>query len=218
MQLYNLDHSPYATRIRIQIAKKDIPVSIVEIPLALKTPEFLNAFPLGKIPLLAFDDGECLPESIPIMEYLEERFPEPLCYPSDATARAYTRVLMSFTDTHLGPAMLPFFKALLLPDFALDSNEQFSVVATTLDKLDRWLAKFYVSDGTFEKDKLDMGDMVLAPTLWYVKTIVPLFCEGDVFAGLDTVNHYWRWVNQDQDVGKEVRSMANAFNQFMEAR
>ncbi|MCB0197996.1 MAG: glutathione S-transferase N-terminal domain-containing protein, partial [Anaerolineae bacterium] len=57
MKLINLDHSPYAARIRIQIRKKNLPIEIIAPPLPLKSPEFMQKFTLGKIPLLELDDG-----------------------------------------------------------------------------------------------------------------------------------------------------------------
>ena len=57
MKLYNLDHSPYATRVRMQIDKAGLEVDILPSPLALRSPEILERFPLGKIPVLELDDG-----------------------------------------------------------------------------------------------------------------------------------------------------------------
>ena len=72
MKLYNLDHSPYATRVRMQIHKKGLEIAIEPPPDALGTPEFLARFPMGKIPVLELDDGSQLPDSWVIMDYLEE--------------------------------------------------------------------------------------------------------------------------------------------------
>ena len=43
--------------------------------------------PLGKVPVLE-EDSFVLPESEVIMEYLEERYPEPALLPADPAARA----------------------------------------------------------------------------------------------------------------------------------
>lgn len=104
MRLINLDHSPYAARVKIQILQKQLPIEFIAPPLELKSEAFLQAYPLGKIPLLELDGGQYLAESIAIMQYLEEVFPQPSCMPAKALERANMRVMMSYTDTHLGPA------------------------------------------------------------------------------------------------------------------
>ena len=53
MKLYNLDHSPYSTRVRMQIYAARLEVDIEPPPVELGTPEFNERFPLAKIPVLA---------------------------------------------------------------------------------------------------------------------------------------------------------------------
>ncbi len=217
MRLFSLEHSPYAARVRIQIALKKAPVAVLEPPEAIKTPEFLSKYPLGKIPLLELENGDYLPESMPIMEYLEDSFPSPRFRPEDSLLRAQMRVIMSFTDTHLGPALLPFFKALLIPGFEFDRQAQFDIVVTTLEKLNRWIKKYHSDGEEFNKVSLDLADMVLAPTLWYVNSTIPLFYKGDALQGLSFVQQWWEWVNQNKHVKDEISSMETAFNAFLNA-
>lgn len=214
MKLINLDHSPYATRVRILIRKKKLDVDIIAPPEALKSPEFMEKFPLGKIPLLVLDEEDCLPESIAIMEYLEARFPKHRCIPADPLLAAKSRVLSSFTDTHLGPALLPFFKAMLLPDFSFNQAEQERVVRTTLANLDRW----FLQNTILENPAISMGDMVLAPTLWYVKVTMPLFAIDNIMEGLDQVSAWWDWVNQDTEVNDAIIEMKTAFDAFLNSK
>lgn len=213
MQLANLDHSPYATRVRILIRKKQLPIEIVEPPQVLKTPEFLDAHPLGKIPLLKLDNGLWLPESIAIMEYLEDKFPTHNFRPVVPESAALSRVLASFTDTHLGPALLPFFKGLLLPDFPFNTQEQAEVVRVTLDKLERWIAQHK----TIDSDSLTLGDIVLAPTFWWIDEILPLFGITQIREGLHNIESWWHWINQDRDVRQGLAEMRDAFDAFQQA-
>ena len=104
MKLYNLDHSPYATRVRMQIFKKDLPVTIEPPPAPARTPQFLARFPLGKIPVLELDDGSQLPDSWVIMGYLEDVMPAVSLRPEGARANAHMQLLARYADTCLGPA------------------------------------------------------------------------------------------------------------------
>ena len=101
MKLYNLDHSPYATRVRVQIRKKELDVAIEAPPVALGSPEFIQRFPLGKIPVLELDDGSQLPDSWVIMEYLEDVMPALPLRPQGARACAHMQLLARYTDTYL---------------------------------------------------------------------------------------------------------------------
>ncbi len=218
MRLYNLNHSPYATRVRMVIAKKQLPIEIIDPPLALRTPEFLQNFPLGKIPLLELDNKDCLPESIAIIEFLEEQFPNTPCMPKTPNARAFVRVLMAFTDTNLGPAFVPFFKALLVPGFVFNAQEQVAVVLESLSKLNKWLHKYHTQDGKFTKSAIDLGDIALTPTLWCVKTMLPNYSEQDAFEGLTTLNEYWQWVQKDDAVKSELDAMAGPLTAFIKSK
>lgn len=213
MQLANLNHSPYATRVRILIRKKQLPIEIIDPPQALKSSEFLSAHPLGKIPLLKLDNGCWLPESIAIMEYLEDKFPNNAFRPATPEFAAFSRVLASFTDTHLGPALLPFFKGLLLPEFSFNKQEQAQVVTVTLDKLDRWL----LQHKEIGSDSLTLGDIVLAPTFWWIDEILPLFDITQARKGLDNIESWWQWVKQDSDVNEGLAEMGDAFKAFQQA-
>jgi RNA polymerase-associated protein len=50
------------------------------------------------------DDGLVLPESRVLIEYLDERFPEPPLLPADPAARARVRLLLERFDENLGDA------------------------------------------------------------------------------------------------------------------
>ena len=83
MKLINLAHSPYAARVRLLAYAKGIELELVA-PEGLSTPQFKQFNILGKVPVL--DTGEQLiPESIVIMDYLEDICPEP-----SSAARALT--------------------------------------------------------------------------------------------------------------------------------
>jgi len=217
VRFINLDHSPYAARVKIQIMHKQAPIDIIAPPLSLKTPEFLAKFPLGKIPLLALDNGDYLPESIAIMEYIEDSYPEVVCRPKNAIGKAKMRVMMAYTDTHLGPALLPFFKALLIPDFEFNKQAQFKILCQTLEKFDRWLYQNNSQNDQFYKANIDLGDMTLVPIIWYVNAVVPLFYKGDAFTNLKYLNQWSEWVNRNEAVTTVIEAMDKAFNAFIKS-
>jgi glutathione S-transferase len=101
--LYNAARCPYAARARIVLAEKGIEFEVVEIDLSDRPSWLYEKNPAGRVPVLE-EDGWVLPESVVIMEFLEERYPEPQLLPPDPADRAAVRLLIfrdhDFTDPY----------------------------------------------------------------------------------------------------------------------
>lgn len=85
---------------RLALAEKEVAYETVEIDLGSRPGWLYELNPAGKVPVL--DDGFNLPESSVIMEYLEERYPEPALLPHDREARAKARLDVFRFDDLLG--------------------------------------------------------------------------------------------------------------------
>jgi RNA polymerase-associated protein len=93
LTLYDADRCPYCARIRIVLAEKGLSYETVVVDLDDRPAWIYEKNPLGKVPVLEEDDF-VLPESAVIMEYLEERYPEPPLWPADPAERAAGRLLL----------------------------------------------------------------------------------------------------------------------------
>jgi glutathione S-transferase len=102
--LYTAERCPYAARARITLAEKGIAHDAVEIDLGDRPAWLYEKNPLGRVPVYEEDEGLVLPESEVIMEYLEERFPEPALWPADPAERALGRLWLQRFDDRLGNA------------------------------------------------------------------------------------------------------------------
>lgn len=95
MLLYlDAKRAPNPRKVRIYLAEKQIDIPIKELDLYAgeqKTPEFLKKNPFAGVPILELDDGTVLAETLPIMEYLEELYPDPPLIGTDAVTRAQVR-------------------------------------------------------------------------------------------------------------------------------
>ena len=98
--LYNAARCPYAARARIVLAEKGIEFETVEIDLSDRPAWLYEKNPAGRVQVIEEDGGDPLPESAVIMEFLEERFPEPALLPPDPADRAAARLLI-FRDHDL---------------------------------------------------------------------------------------------------------------------
>jgi len=86
--------APNPRKLRIYLAEKKLDIPIKELDLYAgeqKTPEFLAKNPFAGVPILELDDGTVLIETLPIMEYLEELYPDPPLVGADPVSRALAR-------------------------------------------------------------------------------------------------------------------------------
>src|ERR1043165_1437488 len=102
--LYTADRCPYAARARIAPAEKGIAYEAVEIDLDDRPAWIYEKNATGRVPVYEEDEGLVLPESEVIMEYLEERFPEPALWPADPAQRALGRLWLDRVDARPGHA------------------------------------------------------------------------------------------------------------------
>ena len=102
--LYTAERCPYAARARIVLAEKGLGYESVEVDLDDRPAWIYEKNPLGRVPVYEEEGGLCLPESVVIMEYLEERYPEPPLWPADPAERALGRLWIERFDDRLGGA------------------------------------------------------------------------------------------------------------------
>ncbi len=107
LTLYDADRCPFCARVRIVLAEKGLEYETVTIDLSDRPAWLYEKNPLGKVPVLE-EDAFVLPESAVIMEYLEERYPEPPLLPTDPAARALVRLRIARFDHALGDAYYAF--------------------------------------------------------------------------------------------------------------
>jgi len=101
MKLYVFPIAPNPTKVRLYLAEKasgGAKIEITEVMVDLRqgeqrSAEHLSRNPFGRLPVLELDDGTHLIESLAIIEYLEERHPDPPMIGCDALERARMREL-----------------------------------------------------------------------------------------------------------------------------
>jgi len=100
--LYDAARCPYCARVRIVLAEKGVAYETVEIDLADRPAWIYEKNSTGRVPVLE-EDGWALPESAVIMEYLEERYPDPPLLPADPADRALPRLRIFRADELTDP-------------------------------------------------------------------------------------------------------------------
>lgn len=98
MKLYTYWRSTAAYRVRIALGLKRCDVEQVPVHLTRgggeqHAPDYVALNPTRSVPTLVTDDGTAITQSLAILEWLEERIPEPALLPRDPDARARIRSL-----------------------------------------------------------------------------------------------------------------------------
>jgi glutathione S-transferase len=101
--LCGLSVSNYYNKVKLALLEKGVPFTEERVGTAgigAQDDEAKRDSPLGKIPFLRTDEG-ALCESQVILEYIEDRYPEPPLVPRDPFAAAKVRELVTFVDLHI---------------------------------------------------------------------------------------------------------------------
>ncbi|MBB3457438.1 maleylpyruvate isomerase [Rhizobium sp. BK313] len=123
IQLYGFWRSNAAFRVRVALALKKLPFEEIEIDI-LSGRQFDTAYAEVNaehvVPTFVHD-GHRIFQSLAIMEYLDDIWPEPRLLPADAKERAYARslALVSVADSH--PFIVPRVRKHLGAAFGADA-------------------------------------------------------------------------------------------------
>ena len=102
LTLYDAARCPYCARVRIVLAEKGIEYEPIEIDLSDRPAWIYEKNATGRVPVVE-EDAWILPESAVIMEYLEERYPEPALLAADPADRALARLWIFRHDDFTRP-------------------------------------------------------------------------------------------------------------------
>ena len=166
--LYNAARCPYVARVRIVLAEKGIEFETVEIDLSDRPAWFYEKNPPGRVPVIEEDEGRPLAESAVIMEFLEERYPEPALLPLDPEDRAFVRLLI-FRD---GDLTRPYYALRRGEDGAREDLDG------ALGRFDSLLSERPYLGGA----EYGLADIALVP--WILRARDMLGVELDAFASL----------------------------------
>ena len=172
LRLYSYWRSSSAWRVRIGLALKQLAHELVAVDL-LAQEQFGEAHrarnPMAQVPVLEIvEDGRTLllPQSMAILEWLDERFPDPPLLPADLDGRARVRALAEHVNSGIQPMQNAIVLRMLrekVPGFEKEWAREF--VARGLDALER-----AVGDGGAGRfchgDAPGLADCYLVPQLY----------------------------------------------------
>ena len=185
MKLYMVPLAPNPTKVMLYIAERaelglDMGIEQVVVNTVKgrhKEPAHLARNPFGTVPALELDDGTYLVESLAIMAYLEDKFPDHPLLPSNPEERARHRDVERIIDLRVARQMGAYAHATNSPlgrppDPALAAQME-ADLQTPLDYLERLLG-----DGRslLMGEAASMADCTLQASLQFVR-----FVKCDLF-------------------------------------
>lgn len=176
-ELHEFHLSSASFRVRIGLNLKgveyhSVPISLVKGGGEQHSPEFRSLNPQGTVPNYT-DHDISLSQSLAILEYLEERYPEPTFLPGDAVQRARARQFALIIACDIHPLTNLRVLAYLRNTFKADTNQRSQWfrhwLLEGLDSLELWLASerrtFKYSVG----DEISLADICIVPQLFQAR-------------------------------------------------
>jgi maleylpyruvate isomerase len=168
---YNLSSASY--RVRIALNLKKLPYASVLKNLRAgehRLSDYLRINVQGFVPALGLDDGAVLTQSVAIIEYLDEIYPEPPLLPAEPLARARVRALTQAITSDLHPLnnlrVLRYLEEKLTLDKATRDAWYRHWVEVGFDALERWLVRDAATGLCCHGNSPTLADICLVPQVF----------------------------------------------------
>lgn len=206
LQVYGGALSPYVAKIMIQIAAKGLDIPIVAPPGGMGSEEYRSLNPTGKVPALDVD-GAIIPESAAIQTYLENTQAGASLLPNDFLESANVIAISQIADLYIGENLAALFGQ-MNPKTRSDE-----IVKSRLDGLMTGIARLntVIAPGPYAHGgSMTLADCTIAPILFYVTRLIPMFGGGDPLADASNVAAYWEAIQRDGNVASVLEEMGVA--------
>jgi maleylacetoacetate isomerase len=172
MKLFTYWRSQAAYRVRIALALKGLAMEKVSLDL-LAGDQFASDYqklnPEGVVPTLIDGEGEPLTQSLAILEYLDEKYPEPPLLPNELRARAHARAIAQMVAMDAHPFIVPRVRKYLEEELHIGETARATWVRHWLDQGSRAVEEVLARDprtGRFcVGDQPTVADICLAAHL-----------------------------------------------------
>jgi glutathione S-transferase len=189
----------------MQVYAKDIKDIVFELPEHWGMPKFRERFPIGRVPVLDID-GDLIPESGVIAEYLEEIYPEPSLLGFTSRETAHIRTLARIADIYIMNNLFMMSRltgalSRQTPAAARDdavSDQLAGEVVRNLNVLD----KFVGTNGFACCGRITLADCALVPALSRVEIVLPAVGVDPPIPAIANVAAYWASIQKNEHAAR----------------
>ncbi|MBV8849580.1 MAG: glutathione S-transferase N-terminal domain-containing protein [Methylobacteriaceae bacterium] len=193
---------------RVAIYAKGLEIEIEPPPGGLLSAKFHTINPLGTIPCLMLEGEVPLPESAAILEYLEDKFPDPPLRPAHAEGRAHVRLLQRIGELQITTPLVELARL----DGRATSDPTF---ATWLTRLIRGLSSLQIylkEEGFAAGPQLTLADCQLAPALFLLPKVAGQIGKPNLLSAYPSLMRYFDSVTKHTAVQKVLDEMTPAWS------
>lgn len=204
MKLYSEDSSPFSAPVRIAVYAKGLAIEIEPPPGGLLSAKFHAINSVGTIPCLILEDGTPLPESAAIMEYLEDKFPEPPLRPENPEAKARVRLLQRIAELQITTPLVELQRQ-------ADPATRDPSAAVWLTRLIRGLASLqnYVGENSFAAGpEFTLADCGLAPALFMLPKVAAAYGKPVLIEAYPPLARYLATTRRQRAIRRVLDEMA----------
>ena len=210
MKLYSGDLSPYSAKVRMQIYAKGIEDITLAPPPGFLTREFHKTSPLARIPVLDLGDGDVIPESEVISEYLEEIYPTPSLLGTTPRETAQIRTVSRIADIYL---MNNIFMALPQQRRATRNDAIRDLLTGQVARGVKALEHYIGTDGFAVASRLTLADCTLTPALFLVEEVLPSFDVENPLASCPKIAAYWTAMKGNEHAARTLVELHRGLEQ-----
>jgi len=199
LKLYSGDLSPYSAKVRMQIYAKGLTDITLERPAGFGTVEWWKTSPIGRIPALELPDGDIIPESEVISEYLEEVYPTPRLLGATPRETAAIRTVSRLADIYLMNNMF------MLSGQTRKSTRNDGVRDLLAGQVIRGvgaLEHYIGQDGFAVAGRLTIADCTLVPALFLIENVLPTVEVADPIPTRPKVAAYWAAIQTNEPAAR----------------
>ena len=212
MKLYSGDLSPYSARVRMQIYAKGITDIALERPATFGTPKFREDFPIGRIPVLDID-GDMMPESEVIAEYLEDVYPQPPLLGSTPRETAQIRTVARIGDIYIMNNMFMLSGQTRAP---MRNQGVVDLLGGQVVRNIKALDKLIGKDGFACCGRLTMADCALTPALFLVENVLPATGIESPIPAAANVSAYWAAIKTNEHAARTLAELHRGLDERRE--
>lgn len=211
--LIDVPVSNHGGRVRYLIyAKKleqEVDIQTPKVLGGLRSEQYLELHPGGKMPLLMLPGGQCLPESDVIANYIVDKYQSgPSFHASTPELRARANAVCRIHDMYVSGTQACMYKAMGIEERA----DKLRTLHNLLNYFERMLDGPYVCGS-----QMTLADATLFPTFVFFLHILPSrFGWRDVFDGRPKLRAWWEVIEADGHATRvigEIKSVLRTWDE-----